>query len=197
MTARRYARDRINRRLVEGTFPDAFRIIPGRHIGTPLGTSPSGSRFVARSAGYEVLYAASDFATAFAEAVLRDRFVGGGLRRIELSEVAERAWVRLGGRSGVPMTLLDLRGDGCMQIGAPTDAVGARNHAAGRALGRAIHAENDDVDGLIYASRLITRDVYAVYGRSVHKLEVRDYGWLRDHPELPDVLGRFDVQLLR
>ena len=32
------------------------------------------------------------------------------------------------------LTLLDLREDGCARIGAPTDAVRARNHAAGRSF---------------------------------------------------------------
>ena len=92
--------------------------------------------------------------------------------------------------------LLDLRADGCTRIGAPTDVVQARNHAAGRAFGKAIHAEHADIDGLVYASRLTGQDVYAVYDRSVGKLKAADVGLLEEHVELPGVLERHGIGLL-
>ena len=59
----------------------------------------------------------------------------------------------------------------------------------GRALGKTIQAEHADVDGLVYASRLTSEDVYAIYGRSVAKLKAGDVGRPEEHVDLPGVLG--------
>ena len=143
-----------------------------------------------------MLYAAPDFTTAFTETIVRDRFVNRRSRMVALREITERAWVRIAAEPGTPLTLLDLRTDGCTRIGAPTDVVQARNHAAGRAFGKTIHAEHADVDGLVYASRLTGEDVYAIYARSVGKLKAGDVGQLEEHVELPGVLDRHGIGLL-
>ena len=143
-----------------------------------------------------MLYAAPDFTTAFIETVVRDRFAHRRTREVALREITERVWVSLAAEPGAPLTILDLRADGCTRIGAPTDVVQARNHAAGRAFGKTIHAEHADVDGLVYASRLTGEDVYAIYDRSVVKLKVGDVGQLEEHVELPGVLERHGIGLL-
>ena len=66
----------------------------------------------------------------------------------------------------------------------------------GRAFGKAIHAEHEDVDGLVYSSRLTGEDAYAIYDRSVAKLKAGDVGQLEEHVELPDVLERHGIGLL-
>ena len=170
--------------------------MPGRYRATPMGTRPADSRFCSRSAGYSVLYASPDFATAFIETVVRDRFMRRRDRDVALKEITERAWACISARSDAVLALLDLRGDGCARIGAPTDAVHARNHAAGRALARAIHAEHVDVEGLLYASRLTGEDIYAVFDRGAEKLVSIDTGRLEDHPELPEVLKRHGIGLI-
>ena len=167
-----------------------------RHVGSPLGTTPADSRFATRTGGYTVLYAAPDFTTAFIETIVRDRFAHRRIREVALREITERVWVSLAAEPGAPLTILDLRADGCTRIGAPTDVVQARNHAAGRAFGKTIHAEHADVDGLVYASRLTGEDVYAIYDRSVVKLKVGDVGQLEEHVELPGVLERHGIGLL-
>ena len=137
-----------------------------------------------------------DFATAFIETVVRDRFMRRRRREIGLVEVTERAWVRIEAKPATRLMLLDLRRDGCALIGVPTDTVNARNHAAGRAFGKAVHAEHANVDGLLYASRLTGADVYAVFDRGIGKLEASESGMLPDHPELPDVLDKHRVDLV-
>ena len=196
MNAARYPRDRIEPVLLEARFPEIYRIIPGRYRATPLGTRPADSRFCSRSASYSVLYASPDFATAFIETVVRDRFMRRRDRDVALKEITERAWACISARPDAVLALLDLRGDGCARIGAPTDAVHARNHAAGRALARAIHSEHADVDGLLYASRLTGKDIYAVFDRAAGKLASVDTGRLADHPELPEVLKRHGIGLM-
>ena len=81
-------------------------------------------------------------------------------------------------------------------IGAQTDTVNARNHAAGRAFGKAIHSGHEDIDGLVYVSRLTGADVYAVFDRAVGKLELAASGLLPDHPKLPDVLEKHGIGLV-
>ena len=123
------------------------------------------------------------------------RVVAGITRnaRIGLKEITGRIWTLISAQSGSELTLLDLRGDGCTRIGAPSDAVYARNHAAGRALARAIHAEHVDIDGLTYVSRLTGEDIYAVFNRGLRKVEATESGMLVDHPQLPEVLARHGI----
>lgn len=196
MTGSRYPRSLIESLLVRTVFSESYRIMSQRHVGSPLGTAPADSRFATRIGDYTVLYAASDFTTAFIETIVRDRFAHRRTRRVSLREITERVWVRVATEPGTLLTLLDLRADGCTRIGAPTDVVQARNHAAGRAFGKAIHAEHLDVDGLVYASRLTGEDVYAIYDRCIGKLKASDVGQLEEHVELPGVLERHGIGLL-
>ena len=196
MSGASYPRKRIESVLLKARFPDSYRIVPDRYRTSPLGTRPADSRFCSRNAGYTVLYASPDFATAFIETVVRDRFMRRREREVALKEITERVWARISAQPGTALTLLDLRGDGCARIGAPTDAVHARNHAAGRAFARAIHAEHDDIEGLLHVSRLTGEDVIAVFDRGTRKLESSDGGRLMDHPELPEVLERYGLGLV-
>ena len=191
MTAGRYPRSLIEQLLVRTAFPESYRIMSRRHVGSPLGTSAADSRFATRAEGYTVLYAAPDFATAFIETVVRDRFARRRTRKVALREITERVWVRIAARPGTPLTLLDLRADGCTRIGAPTDVVQARNHAAGRAF-----AEHADVDGLVYPSRLTGEDVCAIYDRSIGKLAAGERGQRGEHVALPSVLERHGIGLV-
>ena len=182
--------------LLKAAFPENYRIVPSRYQASPLGTSRGDSRFCTRTAGYTVLYTSPDFATAFLETVVRDRFTRLRQREVSVREITERVWVRISERPEAVLTLLDLRGDGCARIGAPTDAVRARNHAAGRAFARAIYKEHAEVDGLLYPSRLTGKDVYGVFDRGIEKLQSTEKGMLVDHPQLPDLLVRHGIGLV-
>ncbi len=197
MTGASYARDRVESVLLKTGMPDSYRIIPRRYRASPLGTIPADSRFCTRNAGYTVLYAAPDFATAFIETVVRDRFMRKRREReITLAEILDRVWARISMLPGTVFAVLDLRGDGCTKLGVPTDAVHARNHMAGRAFANTIHAEHADVDGLVHASRLTGEDIYAVFDRGMGKLSFAETGMVMDHPDLPDVLGRHGIGLV-
>jgi hypothetical protein len=196
VTAKIYARERVEDVLISAKLPASYRIIPRRHLGTPLGVAPADSRFCASTDSHMVLYATSEFATAFIEVVVRDRFTHKRDREVLLREVTERAWVQLASKARVKLNLLDLRNDGCVRLGAPTDAVNARNHKAGRALGKVIHAEHADVDGFLFSSRLTGADVYAIFDRATAKLQTRTAGELLKRPELPEVLRRHQISLV-
>ena len=196
MTGSRYPRRLIEPLLVRTAFSESYRIMSQRHVGSPLGTSAADSRFATRTGTYTVLYAAPNFTTAFIETIVRDRFAHRRTRRVALREITERAWVRIAARPGTPLTLLDLRADGCTRIGAPTDVVQARNHAAGRAFSKIIHAEHADVDGIVYPSRLTGEGAYSIFDRSVGKLTAGEQGQLEKHVALPSVLERHGIGLV-
>ena len=69
-----YPRSRIEPVLMTAHMRGCYRIMASRHRSNPLGTSPADSRFCTRNAGFNVLYAAPEFTTAFVETVVRDRF---------------------------------------------------------------------------------------------------------------------------
>ena len=196
MSRRQYPLERIRTVLVETALSSGWRIFPSRNLDTPLGTVPADSRFCSRAAGYGVLYAASEFATAFVETAIRDRFTGRPSREIAIREITARSWARLESIPGLTLTLLDLREDGCAKIGAPTDVVNARNHAAGRAFATAIHVQHPDIDGLVYRSRLTGSDAYAVFDRAIAKLHTLETGQLAHHPALPGVLKDYGIRLV-
>lgn len=197
MTEPIYSRRRVEDVLTKTKLQPSCRIIPRRHFETPLGTTPGDSRFGTKADGFTVLYVSPDFDTAFVETVVRDRFARRGKREIRLVEVTERAWALITSKASKRVNLLDLRNDGCVRLGAPTDAVNARTHAAGRALARAIHAEHPDIDGFLWSSRLTAGDVYAVFNRAVGKLVATESGSLPDHPLLIDTLSKYRIKLTR
>ena len=196
MSSGPYRRSRIAPVLITAPMPSSYRIMGSRHRSDPLGTNPADSRFCTRTGGFTVLYAAPEFATAFVETVVRDRFRGRQSCEIALKEITARVWARISMQRDAVLTLVDLRGDGCTRIGAPTDTVNARNHAAGRAFAKAIHVDHVDVDGIVYASRLTGEDVYAVFNRSTGKLAWAETGLMEDHPELPNIMKRYGIRLV-
>ena len=196
MTQGAYPRKRIEGVLTKAKLPLSSRIVPHRHLETPLDMTPADSRFCSKADGFAVLYASPEFATAFIETIVRDRFTRRDQREVLLKEVTERAWARITTKPRAKLALLDLRKDGCVRLGAPTDTVNAQNHAAGRALGRAIYSEHKDVEGLLFSSRLTGGDVYAVFDRGIAKLDAAETGMLPEHPELIDVLSSYSIKLI-
>ena len=200
MSGPAYPRERVEAALVEVALPPGYRIVPGRYLPSPLGTAPANSRFCTETAGFTILYTASDFASAFLETMVRDRFTRKRLRKISRKRVARRIWTRIESKPGASLRLLDLRRGGCIAIGAPTDAVRSRNQTAGQAFAKAIHADHADIDGFLYESRLSAADTYAVFDRAIFdraigKLRLMDSGRLTDHPELPQVLKQYGIDI--
>src|SRR5882757_479556 len=142
------------------------------------------------------MYASLSFETCIVETLVRDRFTHRLKRQLPLAAIFARGHATLSTQPDRELNLLDLRDTGCVDIGAPTDAVRARHFAAGQALGKAVYAEHPDVDGFIYPSRLTGDDCIAVFDRAVGKLRVVDACELKDHAELAAVLERNKVVLL-
>lgn len=195
MSGGSYPEERIRARLFRHEITSAYRLLWTRHVTKPLATRATPSRFCDGHTS-AVLYAAQSFETAFIEVIVRDRFILKGRQEIPYGELSSRSWLRLATRKGEAPALLDLRGTGCVDIGAPTDAVRARNHAAGRALAAAIHDQHPEVDGFAYPSRLTGADCFAIFTRGTAKLVVIDQGFVVTHDGLPDVLQQHNLGLL-
>jgi hypothetical protein len=178
----RYPRLSLEARLHASAIESAHRIYGLTDLREPLKIRPSPSRFCDGTSGYAVLYAAVSFETCVVETLVRDRFAWRARRELPLAAILMRACAHMATKPGQKLNLRDLRGSGCLEIGAPTDAVRARHLAAGQALARAVYEEHPDVDGVVYSSRLTGEDCLAVFDRAVENLVVLKIWELKDHP---------------
>lgn len=145
------------------------RILRTKYAHQPKGLSLGPSRFSSPSGIFRVLYAAQDFPTALAEAVVRDRFVGRQRRYIGWSTLAARSVTLIG--TTAPLTVLDVRGPAAYMLGLDTNAVRGRTHNSGQAFSEWLHAETG-LDGLLYDSRLTGRPCLVVYERALTKVSI-------------------------
>jgi RES domain-containing protein len=194
VTDRLYPRSRVEPRIVAVALSSAYRIVWNRHVATPLDLRATPSRFC-DGRSFAVVYVARSFETAFIEVVVRDRFVQKNRRTIPYGDLTARSWIRFSTKSAGKLSLLDLRETGCLDIGAPTDATHARNHAAGRALGGAIYRQHRSIDGFLYPSRLTGSECLVIFDRAASKLHAIESGGLVEFQELPDVLDRHAIAL--
>lgn len=67
---------KLRNRVIAARLSDWPRILPTPHRATPAGAGFGSSRYSSPTDAFRVLYAADNFSTAFAEAVVRDRFEG-------------------------------------------------------------------------------------------------------------------------
>jgi RES domain len=190
----RYPRERIEARLHLFAIDGAHRVFGAAHMPLQLHSSPS--RFCDGKSGFSVMYASLSFESCIVETLVRDRFTHRLKRELPLAAVLARGYARISTQPDRELNLLDLRDSGCVDIGAPTDAVRARKFAAGQALGKSVYEDHAGVDGFIYASRLTGDDCIAVFDRAIEKLRVVDACELKDHEELPAVFERNKVLLV-
>ena len=171
------------------------RLLPLRHRANPTGTGFGSSRFSSPSGAFRVLYAADNFSTAFAEAVVRDRFEGKARRFLYRPHLEEICVTEVSSNRG--LVLLDLRGAAAYELGLDTDANRARAHAPGQALSEQVHAEMPDVDGILFDSRLTTGGCIAVYDRAFSALSGTPPIALPQAASLPAELARLEITVRR
>ena len=166
------------------------RILRTAYAHLPKGLSSGPSRFSSPSRAFRVLYAAQDFSTALAEAVVRDRFVERQRRFIGRSTLAGRSVTLIS--TTAPLKLLDARAAAAYTLGVDTNAVRARAHDPGQAFSEWLHAETD-FDGLLYDSRLTSRACIAVYERALTKIDASPAQPLLAHADLVPELQRMNI----
>lgn len=171
-----------------------LRVTPLKHAATPLGMGFSETRFASPSRAFMVLYLGRSLVTAVAETIVRDRFVGRRRRVLALEEI--QAWGVTEVSAAAPLSLLDLRGAGAVQLGVPTNAVRGKAHGPGRRFSEALYDQVPDLDGILYPSRLTNDVCIAVYGRAVEKLKAAAARPMADQPELLSALGALNVIVL-
>ncbi len=144
---------------------------------------------------FGVLYLGESLKVCFLEALLRDKRNGAigdypldetelHTRRFAIVEIAER------------LSMVNLRGDGSIRMGVPSDVSGASRHSLSRAWSAAFYDHPARPEGIIYSSRLNGQTNLAVYDRATTKLRVAGTMRLIDAPVLPAVLDQLLVALV-
>lgn len=141
------------------------RIMRSQYRATPVGAGFGSSRFSSPTQSFKVLYAASDFGTAFAEGVVRDRFESKTRRYLYRPDLDRLCVTAV--HSNREMSFVDLTGGGAYELGVDTDASRARDHRSGQDFSEQLHAEMLDVDGILFDSRLTGGRCIAVYDRAL------------------------------
>jgi len=186
---------KIRERIIAARVSDWPRILPGRHRGQPTGAGFGSSRFSSPSRQFKVLYAGEDFRTAFAEAVVRDRFEGKQRRFLYRPHLDALCVTAIS--SSRELTLVDLTGAGTYEVGIDTDVNRARNHDRGQEFSELLHAQMADVDGILFDSRLTDARCIAVYERALSSLSGTVPVALLQAAELVPELKRLDITVRR
>lgn len=146
---------------------------------SPLDASHRPSRFspfvYANATGGEnplidVIYMASNLATASYETLIRDGFDLEPTRILAPEDYRSRIAVNISTKLGERLTVLDLTNGNASRHGVPSDVVSYSNHTDGRHFASFVHSEFPTVDGLLYESRFTRRYYVAVFDRGIHRL---------------------------
>ena len=186
---------KLRERVIEARVADWPRVLPSRYRAMPANAGFGSSRFSSPSGAFRVLYAADNFPTAFAEAIVRDRFEGKTRRFLYRPHLEQLCVTSIS--SSRELALLDLRGATAYEVGIDTDANRARAHASGQALSEAVHAEMTDIDGILFNSRLTTGDCIAIYDRAFSVLSGAPPVALLQATLLPAELTRLEITVRR
>ncbi|WP_244624594.1 RES family NAD+ phosphorylase [Sphingomonas sp. So64.6b] len=156
------------------------------------------ARFSSLKGNFNTLYAAASLAAAVAETIIRDRFEGVTVRRLFTSELAGSCVAPL--TATALLDLVDLRTDGCFQLGVSTDIASARGEddgwAASRELAQYIH-DHTALDGFLYRSRLTGANCVAVFDRAVaSKMTAGTARALPAARRLADALAALSVEVI-
>lgn len=176
------------------------RIYLGRYP-EPLGYGKTPSRFSdprrrrKPANRFGVLYLGETVKVCFLEAVLRDQRDGTiGDLPIGMSELYDRHYAEI--EIANPLAMVDLRDDGAIVMGVPTDVAKASAQTLARAWSLAFYDHRDEPDGIIYPSRLNGHTNLAVFDRAIRKLRVRQKMQLIGAPGLASVLDDLKVALV-
>jgi hypothetical protein len=137
----------------------------------------------------------SSLKVCFLEAILRDQRNGAvGDYPIEESELRTRHYAEI--EVAAELRLADLRGDGRVRMGVPSDVSGAASQTLGRAWALAFNEHPAAPDGIIYPSRLNGEINVAVFDRSIPKLRVVRHAPLISAPGLAAIIDQLQVAVI-
>ena len=124
---------------------------------------------------------------------MRNRFTRSHRRELPRADVDVRLVATLESREN--LTLVDLRGDGPIQLGASPAVAHDSNHAAGRELSAATFADVPEADGFLFQSRFMGHMCVAVFDRALAKLHVLRVTPLIEHADFLEALDDYDIVL--
>ena len=175
------------------------RIFFDRHA-DPLGFGKAPSRFSdpsrrIASRRFGVLYLGETLKVCFLEAILRDSRNGVvGDYPLDEHELHVRRYAEI--EVNVPLSLIDLRGEGAIRKGIPSDVAGASHQGLARSWSLAFHRRPSAPDGIVFPSRLNGQTNLAIYDRAVPKLRVVGASALIAAAGLATVLDELKVALV-
>ena len=185
----------LGRGVIAARLSDWPRILPTTPRAAPTGAGFGSSRYSSPTDSFRVLYAADNFPTAFAEAVVRDRFEGKSRRYLYRPHLEQVCLTAIS--SSRDITLLDLRGAAAYELGVDTDASRARDHGVGQAFSQAVHDQMADVDAILFDSRLTVGACVAIYDRAFSALSGTVPIGLLQAALLPAEITRLGITLRR
>lgn len=165
----------------------------------PLGCGKSLSRFSdprrrIPENRFGVLYLGSTLKVCFVEAVLRDQGDGRiGDLLLEERGLAVRNYATIA--ITAPLSLVDLRGDGPLRMGIPSDVVRGAKQSLARRWSLAFHEHHAPPDGILYPSRLNGEINLAIYDRAIGKLGTSASGPLLMERDLTGALRDLRIGL--
>lgn len=186
---------KIRERVITARINDWPRILPSRHRAQPAGAGYGSSRFSSPARQFTVLYAGEDFSTAFAEAVVRDRFEGKQRRFLYRPYLDGCCVTSIS--SNRQLALVDLTEAGAYELGVDTDVNRARNHGRGQEFSELLHSEMPDIDGILFDSRLTSARCVAIYQRALPSLAGTVPISLLQVAELAPELKRLNITVRR
>lgn len=191
---------RANLRLYEVAAGQRFGRIYSNRYSDPLGIGKTPSRFsdprrrIAENR-FGVLYLGESVKVCFLEAVLRDQRNGAiGDLPMEETELHARHYAEI--EVATPLRMVDLRDDGAIVMGVPTDVAKASNQRLAREWSVAFHEHSKKPDGIIYPSRLNGHTNLAVFDRAIGKLQTVRRMKLIAAPGLAAVLNELKVSIV-
>lgn len=174
-------------------FSSYVRIIPSIYQATPLGCAAGDSRFGGTGKSFAVLYAARDLKTALAETVVRDRFEGLEDRHLFAGELVDRTAAQID--TIKPLRVVDLRKGGCLKLGVSTDIAGAKCFDEAQQFSDLV-CKDENIDGILYASRLTTENCVAVFDRATTHLTASSTAPLIQLDRIGNALKELNIKLL-
>ena len=118
---------------------------------------------------FGVLYLGATLKVCFIEAMLRDQR-NGQVGDYPIAESELRAWLFAEIEIAASLSIVDLRGDGALRMGVPSDVIGSSRQGLARVWSVAFHDHPAQPGGIIYPSRLNGETNLAVYDRVIAKL---------------------------
>jgi hypothetical protein len=127
--------------------------------------------------------------------MLRDQR-NGQVEDYPIAETELRAWLFADIEVLEPLSVVDLRGDGALRMGVPSDVIGSSRQELARTWSVAFYDHPAQPDGIIYPSRLNRETNLAVYDRAIAKLRPVGSGPLIEAGGFTAVLNDLNVAVI-